>query len=195
MLRKLEQFIESFDGVVQEREFDVTFRNGRMDEYGYVMNLMDAGNTLIADSAGIKASWIIRDICKSISENFDPKEFSYYIFSRYPQGYAVVGNSPNCRGNLSSYERETGGVLIDELSSTAVQRGTGRENQPAMVLTIDDLSGLNSLYQDQSFRDNMKTLLTRGPNKNIWTIASVGARDSSTIKRELEGYFTSGIGW
>jgi hypothetical protein len=143
------------------------------------------GALLICGDAGAGKTGLLQSILDSAVCLNTTKQLELSVIAADIDAYIQLTKFEHCQEIFTSQE-EVVGDLIGELAKMAEQRRRQRNQDPAILLVIDDLAECLEHLNQETF-NRLYWLIRHGPRSRVWTIATLPMERG----REIEPRFLS----
>ncbi|MDR0266677.1 type VII secretion protein EssC [Paenibacillus sp.] len=146
----------------------------------FELNLAEGPHFIVASPMeGGKTSFLLSWML-SLSYHYSPEQLHMYtIDSRYgSQGLSQVKELPHVQGSASREEELS--LLIGQVYEKVQQRSSGEEN-PAILLVIDDADILAKRLNDYMIKEQLGTIVRLGRDRNVHVLLSGVPADFPTF--------------
>lgn len=156
--------------------------------------LLDLGNPqpgpiLISGDAGAGKTKLLKTIVQFAALRYDPHQIQYGVVTDRPDEWRRSADSPHCVGVFPT--RETGTAnFVRALDAWANLR---KRTHESVLLLIDDLKAF--AHWNARLTQELHNILLRGPEKQIWTIATLNPSQAACADALLKHFHTQVFGY
>jgi len=154
------------------------------DDLPVLLDLFDPspGPLLVAGGPASGKTRFLRHLACAAAALFQPRELQFGVVSRTPAEWDDLRGLRNCVGIFSPDGAED---FLVSLSGWAHSR---RANRQVVLLLWDGLESAAAL--DPSARDTLAWLLDHGPERRVWTVATVDPGQAAPVHELAERFPT-----
>lgn len=151
-----------------------------------LMNLYDPvpGPILIVGDAASGKTSLLQTIARAADILHSPDRVQYGIITQKPNEWKRFYQNSNNAGIFLTTDDNTR-ELIESLVTWA---HNNKGSEQSVLLLVDDLEALTRL--DEQTQQHLRWLLLRGPNRRVWTFATMQAVQASELGDWLEFFHT-----
>lgn len=162
------------------------FLGAAYDELPILLNLNDPtpGPILIAGDQGSGKRAFLQIVAQAISIMHRPEDVQFGVITSQPDKWEGFAETPNCMGVFPSDHKKADNFIL----SLADWAHHNHREQRFALLLIDDLEIMMGMNED--VQQSLRWLLLRGPNRRVWTFATLNARKSKRMLPWLEAFRT-----
>lgn len=132
------------------------------------------GSLLLLGDPGSGKTRIIRRMLICAAQQNSADKASFYLVAHQPAQFSDIGHLDHCRLVTQTYDRSLG-LAVQELVDLVEERRAAQNNEPAVILVVDDLaSALQSM--DEQAVTLFYWLIHHGPRLRVWTLATLSTR-------------------
>ena len=180
--RTLEQTLNDFHPLPS----NALFLGIAEDNLPVLLNLHDPtpGPILIAGDEGCGKTALMQTIADASTMVHSPKAVQFSVITPHPEEWQGFSTLAHCEGIFPTFDNTT----TDFVSSLADWARKQRKPKQSHLLFIDDLESITQA--DDVFQQNLRWLLLRGPNRQVWPLVTVNAERSRKLSQWLDAFQT-----
>jgi hypothetical protein len=142
------------------------------------------GPILIAGDASSGKTRLLQTIARAVDHLHAPDAAQYGIVTANPDEWKTFYGNGNNAGIYHAKEENTPELIQSLVTWAHNNKGDGQ----TIILFIDGLDVVTAL--DDQTKQNLRWLLLRGPNRRVWTFASLNANRANEMTEWLDFFRT-----
>ena len=162
------------------------FLGAAYDGLPILLNLNDPtpGPILVAGDQGSGKRAFLQLIAKAIPLVHTSQEVQFGIITAQPDKWKGFDEIENCMGIFPVYHNDAENFIL----SLADWAHNNRREKRFALLLIDDLEAIMEI--NENVQQDLRWLLLRGPNRRVWTFATLDAKHSEEVRPWLSSFRT-----
>lgn len=164
----LSQVLEEFGTLPK----NALFLGAAYDGLPVLLNLNDPapGPILVTGDSASGKTALLQTIARALPKMHTPQEVQFGVITDKAQEWHGIAASRHCMGIFSPHQTDAENLIIS-LADWAHHNHT--ETRFALLL-IDNLEGIQKMSAEA--QQSLRWLLLRGPNRRVWTFATLNAQ-------------------
>ena len=165
---------------------DALFLGAAYDGLPILLNLNDPtpGPILIAGDRGSGKTAFLQTIAQAIPMTHTPKDVQFGVITNHPDEWKDFGEIENCMGIFPTNHDDADSFIL----SLADWAHNNRREKRFALLLIDDLERIMDMNEE--VLQSLRWLLLRGPNRRVWTFATLNAGRTEKVLPWLDAFRT-----